>query len=151
MYDLISDNPACSFIFFIDDLSFEEGQTDYQEMNTVIDGGLEAVPDNLLFYDTLNRKHLVLTKFSDNESDEVRSSDTVEEGKGLSLVERFGLRYGFYYVSQDTYLAIVASHAKRYGLRMEKERLNRLALQWVLRAGGRNEQFVRAALDEIVG
>jgi len=153
MYDLISDNPACCFIFFIDDLSFEEGQTDYQEMKTVIDGGLEAVPDNLLFYATSNRKHLVPTKFSDNESDEVRPSDAVEEK--VSLVERFGLRYGFYHISQDTYLAIVASYAKKYGLRMKKERLNQLALQWALRAGGRNgriaEQFVRAALDEIIG
>ncbi len=153
MYDLISDNPACRFIFFIDDLSFEEGQTDYQEMKTVIDGGLEAVPDNLLFYATSNRKHLVPTKFSDNESDEVRPSDAVEEK--VSLVERFGLRYGFYHFSQDTYLAIVASYAKRYGLRMKKERLSQLALQWALRAGGRNgriaEQFARTALDEIAG
>lgn len=153
MYDLISDNPACRFIFFIDDLSFEEGQTDYQEMKTVIDGGLEAVPDNLLFYATSNRKHLVPTKFSDNESDEVRPSDAVEEK--VSLVERFGLRYGFYHASQDIYLAIVASYAKKYGLCMKEERLNQLALQWALRAGGRNgriaEQFVRAALAEIVG
>jgi len=153
MYDLISDNAACRFIFFIDDLSFEEGQTDYQEMKTVIDGGLEAVPDNLLFYATSNRKHLVPTKFSDNESDEVRPSDAVEEK--ISLVERFGLRYGFYHFSQDTYLEIVASYAKKYGLRMKKERLDQLALQWALQAGGRNgriaEQFVRAALDEIVG
>jgi predicted AAA+ superfamily ATPase len=122
-------------------------------MKTVIDGGLEAVPDNLLFYATSNRKHLVPIKFSDNENDEVRPSDTVEEK--LSLVERFGLRYGFYHVSQDTYLAIAASYAKKHGLRMKRERLNQLALQWALRAGGRNgriaEQFVRAALDEIAG
>jgi predicted AAA+ superfamily ATPase len=153
LYDLISDNAACRFIFFIDDLSFEEGQTDYQEMKTVIDGGLEAVPDNLLFYATSNRKHLVPTRFSDNESDEVRPSDTVEEK--VSLVDRFGLRYGFYHVSQDTYLAIAASYAKKYNLPMKAERLDRLALQWALRAGGRNgrtaEQFVRAALDEIAG
>jgi predicted AAA+ superfamily ATPase len=153
MYDLVSDNPDCRFIFFIDDLSFEEGRTDYQEMKTVIDGGLEAVPDNLLFYATSNRKHLVPTKFSDNESDEIRPSDTVEEK--VSLADRFGLRFGFYHFSQETYLEIVASYAGKYGLRMKEERLNELALQWALRSGGRNgrtaEQFVRAALDEIVG
>lgn len=153
MYDLVADNKACRFILFIDDLSFEESQTDYKEMKAVLDGGLEAVPDNLLVYATSNRKHLVPTKFSDNESDEVRPSDTVEEK--VSLVERFGLRFGFYHFSQDTYLEIVASYAKKYDVRLDGEKLNRLAVQWALWAGGRNgriaEQFVRAVLDEIVG
>jgi predicted AAA+ superfamily ATPase len=152
MYDLVSDNQACRFILFIDDLSFEENQTDYKEMKTVLDGGLEAGPDNLLVYATSNRKHLIPTKFSDNDSDEIRPSDTVEEK--VSLVERFGLRFGFYHFSQDTYLEIVASYAKKYDVRLDGEKLNRLAVQWALRAGGRNgriaEQFARAVLDEIV-
>ena len=143
IYDLIADNPACRFILFIDDLSFEEGQTDYQEMKTVIDGGLEAVPDNLLFYATSNRKHLVPTKFSDNESDVVRPSDTVEEK--ISLVERFGLRYGFYHVSQDTYLEIVASYAKKYGLRMT-EGTAQPACDPVGAAGRRQERPDRGAV-----
>jgi predicted AAA+ superfamily ATPase len=149
VYDLVADNEACRFILFIDDLSFEESQTDYKEMKTVLDGGLEAVPDNLLVYATSNRKHLVPTKFSDNDSDEIRPSDTVEEK--VSLVERFGLRFGFYHFSQE----IVASYAKKYDMRLDREKLNRLAVQWALWAGGRNgriaEQFVRAVLDEVVG
>jgi predicted AAA+ superfamily ATPase len=153
MYNLFSENKSYRFIIFIDDLSFEESQTDYKEMKTILDGGLEAVPDNLLFYATSNRKHLVSTKFSDNNGDEIRPSDTVEEK--VSLVERFGLRFGFYHFSQDTYLEIVASYAKKYDIRMEEEKLNRLALQWALWAGGRNgriaEQFVRAVHDEVVG
>jgi predicted AAA+ superfamily ATPase len=79
MYDLIFENKAYRFIIFIDDLSFEEVQTDYKEIKTVLDGGLEAVPENLLFYATSNRKHLIPTKFSDNDGDEIRPSDTVEE------------------------------------------------------------------------
>jgi len=153
MYDFIAVGKTYRFIIFIDDLSFEESQTDYKEMKTVIDGGLEAIPENLLFYATSNRKHLIPTKFSDNESDEIRPSDTVEEK--VSLVERFGLRFGFYHFSQDTYLEIVASYAKKYGIAMDGEKLNRLAIQWALWAGGRNgriaEQFVRAVLDEAVG
>jgi predicted AAA+ superfamily ATPase len=153
MYDLVADNKARRFILFIDDLSFEESQTDYKEMKSVLDGGLEAVPDNLLVYATSNRKHLIPTKFSDNDSDEIRPSDTVEEK--ISLVERFGLRFGFYHFSQDTYLEIVASYAKKYDVRLDREKLNRLAVQWALWAGGRNgriaEQFVRAVLDEVVG
>ena len=146
MYELMVRSKPYRFILFIDDLSFEENQTDYKEMKTIMDGGLEDIPENVLFYATSNRKHLVPTKFSDSDSDEIRSADTVEEK--LSLAERFGLRFGFYHFSQETYLEIVASYAARYGVRMDKDKLERLALQWALYAGGRNgriaEQFTRA-------
>jgi len=147
MYELMARSNTYRFILFIDDLSFEENQTDYKEMKTIMDGGLEEIPENILFYATSNRKHLVPTRFSDSDSDEIRSADTVEEK--LSLADRFGLRFGFYHISQETYLEIVTSYAVRYGVRMEKETLERLALQWALFAGGRNgriaEQFARAA------
>jgi predicted AAA+ superfamily ATPase len=149
MYDHLDRNHEYRFILFIDDLSFEENQTDYKELKTIMDGGLEEIPENLLFYATSNRKHLIPTKFSDNESDEVRPSDTVEEK--VSLSDRFGLRLGFYHVTQDTYLEIVRSYAARYGVPLDKETLDRLAVQWALSAGGRNgriaEQFARAVLS----
>ncbi len=153
MYDLIAGSKPYRFILFIDDLSFEENQTDYKEMKTIMDGGLEEIPENVLFYATSNRKHLIPTKFSDSDSDEIRPSDTVEEK--VSLVDRFGLRLGFYHFSQDTYLEIVSSYAAKYGVRMQKDKLDRLAIQWALGAGGRNgriaEQFVRAVLDGDAG
>ncbi len=146
MYELLARSKSFRFILLIDDLSFEESQTDYKEMKTIMDGGLEEIPQNVLFYATSNRKHLIPTKFSDSESDEIRPSDTVEEK--VSLVDRFGLRLGFYHFSQDTYLEIVASYAAKYGVRMDKDKLDRMAIQWALGAGGRNgrtaEQFVRA-------
>ncbi len=150
LYGAIFSKSAYRFIIFIDDLSFEENQTDYKEIKTILDGGLEAVPENLLFYATSNRKHIIPTRFSDNESDEIRPSDTIEEK--VSLVERFGLRFGFYHFSQDTYLEIVSFYAGKYGVRMNKEQLHRLAVQWSLSAGGRNgrvaEQFIRSLLDQ---
>jgi predicted AAA+ superfamily ATPase len=146
LYDTVAGSKPSRFILFIDDLSFEERQTDYKEMKIIMDGGLEEMPENLLFYATSNRKHLVPTRFSDNDGDEIRPSDTVEEK--VSLVDRFGLRFGFYHFSQDTYLEIVASYAAKYGVRMEKGRLEELAIRWALGAGGRNgriaEQFVRS-------
>ena len=146
LFDLLAHSAPYRFILFIDDLSFEENQTDYKEMKTIMDGGLEEIPDNLLFYATSNRRHLIPTKFSDNDSDDVRPSDTVEEK--VSLVDRFGLRFGFYHLSQETYLEIVASYAAKYGVRLEKALLDRKAIQWALGAGGRNgrvaEQFVRS-------
>jgi len=151
MYDIVAEHAAYRFILFIDDLSFEEGQTDFKEMKTVVDGGLEAIPDNLLFYATSNRKHLIPTKFSDNDSDEIRSSDTIEEK--VSLVERFGLRFGFYHVTQEAYLEIVDSYARKHQITMDRDLLERHAIRWALAAGGRNgriaEQFVLALMAEI--
>ena len=146
LYDIIAVHPSRRFIIFIDDLSFEEDQTDYQEMKTVMDGGLEQIPDNLLFYATSNRKHLVPTRFSDNDSDDIRPSDTVEEK--VSLADRFGIRLGFYHISEETYLEIVDLYAQRYGVDAHSGRLHGDAVRWALEAGGRNgriaEQFVRS-------
>lgn len=146
IYDLVAENRNFRFIIFIDDLSFEETQTDYKELKTIMDGGLEEVPDNLLFYATSNRKHLIPTRFSDRDDDEIRPSDTMEEK--ISLADRFGLRLGFYHISQDTYLEIVDFYADRYDITLDKENLHQQALQWSLETGGRNgrvaEQFVMA-------
>lgn len=146
LYEVIAGNPAYRFILFIDDLSFEKEQTDYKEMKNIMDGGLEQIPDNLLFYATSNRKHLIPTKFSDNESDEIRPSDTIEEK--VSLADRFGVRLGFYHISQETYLEIVELFARNYGTTLSGEELRVRAIQWSLESGGRNgriaEQFIRS-------
>lgn len=146
LYELLAQSKPYCFILFIDDLSFEENQTDYKEMKTIMDGGLEQIPENVVFYATSNRRQLIPTRFSDNDNDIIRPSDTVEEK--VSLVDRFGLRFGFYHISQDLYLEIVGSYATKYGVRMDKDKLDELAIQWSLNAGGRNgriaEQFVRA-------
>jgi uncharacterized protein len=146
MYEVLDGSRTYRFILFIDDLSFEEVQTEYKEMKTIMDGGLEEIPENVLFYATSNRKHLVTTRFSDNDTDEIRPSDTIEEK--VSLVDRFGLRLGFYHFTEDTYLEIVAAYAAKYSVCMDKNGLDRLAIRWALGAGGRNgrtaEQFVRS-------
>ena len=145
LYDPIVEHPGYRFIIFIDDLSFEETQTDYKELKTIMDGGLEQVPDNLLFYATSNRKHLVPTRFSDNEEDDIRPGDTVEEK--VSLAERFGMRLGFRHLDQDTYLDIVGLYARKAGVSIGED-LRREAIRWALQSGGRNgrtaEQFVRS-------
>ena len=146
IYDLAEENPEYKFIIFIDDLSFEENQPEYKELKTVIDGGLKGVPENLLFYVTSNRKNLIPVKFSDRDSDDTRISDTVEEK--LSLVDRFGLRLGFFHMSQKTYLEIVDMYADMFNIRMEKEELHRKALQFSLNYGARNGrvalQFIKS-------
>jgi len=150
MYDFIAAHEGYRFILFIDDLSFEEGQTDYKELKTIMDGGLEEIPRNLLFYATSNRKNLIPTKFTDRDLGEIRPADTIEEK--ISLVDRFGLRLAFNHISQEVYLDIVSSYARIYGIKMGDDVLARSAIQWALEAGGRNgrvaEQFVRNVVNE---
>ncbi|MDA8099115.1 MAG: ATP-binding protein [Nitrospiraceae bacterium] len=153
LYDIVASRPALRFILFIDDLSFEESQTDYKELKTIMDGGLEQIPANLLFYATSNRKHLIPTRFSDQDSDELRPGDTVEEK--VSLADRFGLRLGFYHIDEERYLEIVDLYAKRAGIKSDRTALQREAIRWALQAGGRNgriaEQFIRSAAGETGG
>lgn len=151
MYGVIRENRAHRFVIFIDDLSFEEGQTDYKELKSIMDGGLEQIPDNLVFYATSNRKHLISTRFSDRDDDEIRPADAFEEK--ISLVDRFGIRLSFHHFPQEVYLSIVDLYARRYGVAMQRETLRRLALQWATATGGMNgrsaEQFARSASSRL--
>ncbi len=146
VFDTAADNPGYRFILFLDDFSFEENQGEYREMKTIMDGGLEQIPGNLLFYATSNHKHLIPTKFSDMDSDDIRPGDTMEEK--ISLADRFGIRLGFYHFSQEAYLSIVDLYAGEYGISAPEAELHAKALQWSMDAGGRNgriaEQFARA-------
>ncbi|HIJ60533.1 MAG TPA: DUF815 domain-containing protein, partial [Nitrospirae bacterium] len=146
IYDFVSKYSYYRFIIFIDDLSFEEDQKDYRALKTILDGGLEEIPENVLFYATSNRKHLVPTRFSDRDDDLIRPSDNLEEK--ISLVDRFGLRLGFYRFDEESYLKIVDMYANKAKIKFEKEKLHLLAKQWALEAGCRNgrvaEQFIKS-------
>ncbi|MCX8069067.1 MAG: ATP-binding protein [Thermodesulfovibrionales bacterium] len=145
IYDFVCKHSYYRFIIFIDDLSFDEEQREYKALKTILDGGLEEIPENILFYATSNRRHLIPTRFSDRDDDIVRPSDNLEEK--ISLVDRFGLRLGFYRFDEESYLKIVDLYASKSNIRMEKNKLHLLAKQWALEAGGRNgrvaEQFIK--------
>lgn len=104
--DLVSQRPE-KYIVFCDDMSFEEGETSYKALKSALDGSIAAPSDNILFYATSNRRHLLPEKMRENldvsyEGGEVRPSDTTEEK--VSLAERFGLWLSFYSFSQEDYL-----------------------------------------------
>ena len=86
-------NRALRFIIFVDDLSFEDYEVDYKVLKTVLEGGIERRPDNVLIYATSNRRHIVKEMFSDREADELHGGDTVQEK--LSLADRFGMTITF--------------------------------------------------------
>lgn len=148
IYDFVCKHSYYRFIIFIDDLSFEEEQREYKALKTILDGGLEEIPDNILFYATSNRKHLIPTRFSDRDNDFVRPSDNLEEK--ISLVDRFGLRLGFYKFDEESYLKIVDMYALKANIKIERDRLHLLAKQWAIESGSRNgrvaEQFVKDIL-----
>ena len=126
------------FIIFLDDLSFEENESDYKELKAMLEGALEKRSDQVLIYATSNRRHLIRetwTDRSDMEYDnDIHRSDTMEEK--LSLASRFGL--SIYYSKPDAkeYLHIVRELGTRSGIDMDEKELNDEARKWELRHGG---------------
>jgi len=129
------------FLLFCDDLSFDEGEAGYRELKASLDGGLEPPPENVRILATSNRRHLVPERSSENqavrldEDGELQLGEALEEK--LSLSDRFGLVLGFFGFDQVTYLAIVAKHAERAGVRVDAERLREDALRWARGRRGR--------------
>jgi len=136
------------FVVFIDDLSFEEGETQYKTLKAVLEGGLESRPPNVLIYATSNRRHLVREYFSDrtaHEDGEVRHQDTLQEK--VSLADRFGIQLVFVAPDQPQYLAIIASMARRRGVDLPADELKQKAVQWAQLHNGRSGRTARQFMD----
>ncbi len=139
------------FIIYMDDLSFEEFETEYKYLKAVIEGGLEKKPDNVLIYATSNRRHLIRENFSDKEEirEDMHTSDTVQEK--LSLYARFGVTIYFGAPDKKEFLHIVEELAGRCGLARKKEELFLLANQWELSHGGRSGRTAQQFIDYLLG
>ena len=140
------------FIIYLDDLSFEEFETEYKYFKAIIEGGIECRPSNVLIYATSNRRHLIKETFADRNdmrvgSDEVHRSDTLAEK--LSLVARFGLTILFTSPNQDEYLNIVRALAKRAGIVMDDIELCTRALQWQMRGSGKSGRTAQQFIDSL--
>lgn len=138
--ELVSERPE-KFIVFCDDLSFEDGESGYKALKSILDGSVAAATPNVLIYATSNRRHLLPEYMSENLSyqhtpdGEVHPGEVVEEK--ISLSERFGLWVSFYPFSQDEYLTIVAQWLGAYGVpAAEIEAARPAALLWSLERGG---------------
>lgn len=142
-------NQPFRFIIFSDDLSFAEGDASYQELKTLLDGGLEERPENILIYATSNRRHLMPERMEDNLNVEIHPEEAVSDK--LSLADRFGLNLSFYPFDQETYLAIVFHHAEKAGIRMERDPLRMEALQWATYKGQRSGRAARQFVDDLAG
>ena len=130
-------NRNYKFIIFMDDLSFEEFETEYKYLKAVIEGGLEKRPDNVLIYATSNRRHLIRETWNDrnDRDDELHRSDTMQEK--LSLASRFGVTINYSKPSYKEYIEIVRGIASATGtLKISEEELAEQAKIWELRHGG---------------
>ncbi|MHB1417702.1 MAG: ATP-binding protein [Chloroflexota bacterium] len=141
------------FILFVDDLSFDEHETEYRELKAALEGSLEARPDNLLIYATSNRRHLVQERFSDRQAatseDEIHGQDTAQEK--LSLSDRFGITLTFLAPDQERFLRIVEGLAQQRGLPLESDELRSRALRWAARHTGRSGRAARQFIDFLTG
>lgn len=140
-------NKTHRYIVYIDDLSFEPGETGYRELKSLLEGGLTARPSNLLVYATSNRRHLLPERFRDQDNgDDIHPHETLEEK--IALADRFGLRIGLYAPNQETYLKIVDRYADQFGVNIARDELHRKAIQFALQAGHRSGraaiQFIRS-------
>ncbi|WP_026518675.1 ATP-binding protein [Butyrivibrio sp. MC2021] len=146
-------NRNYKFIIYMDDLSFEEDESDYKFLKAVIEGGVETKPDNILIYATSNRRHLIKETWKDRrdveQDGDIHRSDTMEEK--LSLANRFGVTIGYYKPSRQEYYDIVSELAARHGITMEKEQLFREADRWELNHGGISGRTAQQFINYILG
>ena len=125
------------FLLFCDDLSFSHDDTHYKSLKAVLDGGIMGRPENVLFYATSNRRHLMPRDMIENErSTAISPSEAVEEK--VSLSDRFGLWLGFHPCSQDEFLAMVDGYCAAHGVQVAPDRLRAEAVEWYTTRGGRS-------------
>jgi predicted AAA+ superfamily ATPase len=137
-------------LLFCDDLSFDTADTSYKSLKAVLEGGIEGRPDNVLFYATSNRRHLMPREMIDNErSTAINPAEAVEEK--VSLSDRFGLWLGFHNCDQETYFAIVEGYARRYGLKLPAEKLRAEANEWSVTRGARSGRVAWQYIQDLAG
>lgn len=137
-------------IVFCDDLSFDHDDTAYKSLKAALDGGIEGRPDNVLFYATSNRRHLLPRTMMENEqSTAINPSEAVEEK--VSLSDRFGLWLGFHKCSQDDYLTMIDGYAAHFNLSLPTETLHAEALEWATTRGARSGRVAWQYIQDLAG
>jgi len=149
LLDLMKDVPH-RIIVFCDDLSFDHDDTAYKSLKAALDGGVEGRPDNVLFYATSNRRHLLPRHMMENEqSTAINPSEAVEEK--VSLSDRFGLWLGFHKCSQDDYLTMIDGYADHFKLPLAREKLHAEALEWATTRGARSGRVAWQYIQDLAG
>jgi predicted AAA+ superfamily ATPase len=146
LLEILREQP-CRVLVFCDDLSFEREDADYKALKSVLDGGIAGRPQNVVFYATSNRRHLMPRDMIENEQQKaIHASEAVEEK--VSLSDRFGLWIGFHNCDQTTYFAMVEGYARALNLPIERDALLARAKEWTVTRGARSGRVAwQFALD----
>lgn len=138
------------FILLIDDISFEHEDASYKTLKSVLDGGLEGRPDNVLLYATSNRRHLMPREMMDNETrNAIHSNEAIDEK--VSLSDRFGIWLGFHAMPQDVYLDIMTCYCDAFALPIADEQLRAEAIAWAAGRGARSGRVAWQCITDIAG
>jgi uncharacterized protein len=138
------------FLLFCDDLSFSHDDQHYKSLKAVLDGGIEGRPDNVVFYATSNRRHLMPRDMIENErSSAINPSEAVEEK--VSLSDRFGLWLGFHPCSQDEYLTMIRGYCDAYGVAIDDSPLRAEAIEWQATRGARSGRVAWQFFTDLAG
>lgn len=138
------------FILFCDDLSFEAADESYKSLKTLLEGGIEGRPQNVIFYATSNRRHLMSREISEQTGDDaINSRETAEER--ISLSDRFGLWLGFHNCDQETFLKIIDAYAEHFELLENRKELHSKAIEWSVTRGARSGRVAWQFIQDIAG
>lgn len=138
------------FLLFCDDLSFSHDDQHYKSLKAVLDGGIEGRPDNVVFYATSNRRHLMPRDMIENERQSaINPSEAVEEK--VSLSDRFGLWLGFHPCTQDEYLAMIRGYCDAYGVQVSDDELWAEAIEWQATRGSRSGRVAWQFFVDLAG
>jgi uncharacterized protein len=138
------------FVLFCDDLSFDQQDASYKSLKAVLEGGVEGRPDNVVFYATSNRRHLMPRDMIDNErATAINPGEAIEEK--VSLSDRFGLWLGFHHCDQDTFFAMIEGYAKHLALDVPVERLRAEAIEWSVTRGSRSGRVAWQFVQDLAG
>ncbi|WP_093419503.1 ATP-binding protein [Tranquillimonas alkanivorans] len=138
------------FVLFCDDLSFSHDDQHYKSLKAVLDGGIEGRPDNVVFYATSNRRHLMPRDMIENErSSSISPSEATEEK--VSLSDRFGLWLGFHPCTQDEYLAMIRGYCDAYGVEVDEDTLRAEAIEWQATRGARSGRVAWQYFTDLAG
>lgn len=134
-------------LVFCDDLSFEYEESVYKSLKAALDGGVAGMPENVIFYATSNRRHLMARDMIENERQTaIHDKEAVEEK--VSLSDRFGLWLGFHSATQDEYFQMIRNYVELFGLNCEEDDWRADAIEWTVTRGARSgrvaEQFVKS-------
>jgi uncharacterized protein len=139
-----------SFIVFCDDLSFDANDTSYKSLKAALEGGIEGRPQNMIFYATSNRRHLLPRDMMENErSTAINPSEAVQEK--VSLSDRFGLWLGFHNCSQDEFFEMIEGYTRHFKLKIKPEEMRAQAVEWATTRGSRSGRVAWQFVQDLAG